>query len=60
MTATVGALPNKDSILQTAIAEFNKGTAGIIEIQDPSGKIWAIPERHEDGWKVGIMRPEER
>ena len=60
MTQAIAALPNKDSILQTAIAEFNKGTSGIIIIQDTSGKIWVIPERHEDGWRVSIMRPEER
>lgn len=60
MTQTIAALPNKDDILRTAITEFNKGTSGIIKIQDPSGIIWAIPERHEDGWKVGVMRPEER
>ena len=60
MTPTVDVLPNRDSILRTAIAEFNKGTTGIIEIPDASGEIWAIPERHEGGWKVGIMRPEER
>lgn len=60
MTQTIAALPNKDDILRTAITEFNKGTSGIITIQDPSEIIWAIPERHEDGWKVGVMRPEER
>lgn len=60
MTATVAELPNKDSILQTAIAEFNKGTTGIINIQDPTGEIWAIPEKHPESWIVTICYPEER
>lgn len=61
MTSTVAALPNKDSIMQTAVAEFNKGTTGIIKIQDTTGEIWAYPERDpEEGWRVVIMRPEER
>jgi len=60
MTATVDALPNKDSILQTAITEFNKGTTGIIKIYDPSGEIWAMSERYPDGWLITILYPEER
>ena len=60
MTATVDALPNKDSILQAAISEFNKGTTGIIRIQDPSGEIWAIQDKYPDGLVVTLCYPEER
>lgn len=60
MTATIDALPNKDGILQTAITEFNKGTTGIIKIPDVTGEIWAVPERHPDGWIVTILYPEQR
>jgi len=60
MTATVNALPNKDSILQAAITEFNKGTTGIIKVQDPSGEIWAIQDKYPDGLVVTLCYPEER
>lgn len=60
MTATIDALPNKDSILQAAIAAFNKGATGIIKIPDTTGEIWAFPERHPDGWLVTLCYPEER
>ena len=60
MTATVNALPNKISILRTAIAEFNKGTTGIIKIPDTSGEIWAITDKYPDGWVVTICYPMER
>lgn len=61
MTATIDALPNKDNILQAAISAFDKGASGIIKIQDPTGEIWAMPERYpEKGWIITIMRPEER